>query len=192
MLIKAIIGVVIVFIVSAIISAISVQKAEAEEIKALEQEKQERTRWTPQEQAVHEELYKSASSGGRMELLNYAMWLDDHKQYSDAVIWYTKLIELDIPPYSQREKPDYERGVAYYRMGVMYRRGNGVSKDDKAANRNFSYAMNLGNEDGTLALIEALRNNIGYDKRNSASNRSCADFFERELEKKRRRSEKIL
>ena len=61
----------------------------------------------------------------------------------------------------------------------MYRYGRGVSKDDKAAVRQFLCAQKIGNKDGTLAVIEAFRNGIGVEK--SAANRSVANHYEKEL-----------
>lgn len=132
--------------------------------------------------ASRDALRQKAESGSKADALRYAIWLDDHGQYEEALEWYEKVYEVEIVAVPRE---DYEGGVAHYRAGLMYRQGRGVPRDDKAANRHFLSAQQLGNEDGTLAVIEAFRNGIGVEK--SAANRDVADFFERKLMEKRQR-----
>lgn len=136
--------------------------------------------------AERDALRQKAESGSKADTLRYAIWLDDHGQYAEALEWYKKTIgsEFNFEVVSTRRE-DYEGGVAHYRVGLMYRQGHGVPKDDKAANRHFTFADRLGNEDGTLAVIEAFRYGIGVEQ--SAANRGTADYYERKLMEKRQR-----
>ena len=134
--------------------------------------------------AKRDALRQKAESGSRTDTLQYAIWLDDHGQYAEALEWYKEIVGLDFE-FVGVSKEDYEGGVAQYRVGLMYRQGHGVPKDDKAAVRHFMFAQRLGNEDGALAVIEAFRYGIGVER--SAANRDVADFYERQLMKKRQR-----
>jgi len=132
-------------------------------------------------------LRRKAESMSKADILRYAIWLDDHGQYAEALEWYKKTIGSDFNfEVVSTPREDYEGGVAHYRVGVMYRCGHGIPKDDKAANRHFTFAHRLGNEAGTLAVIEAFRYGIGVEQ--SAANRGVADYYERELAKKRSKS----
>ena len=177
---KLLIGAVIFLVIIVVSNVILNRMEKAALAKAIEKENEARARWTPQEKQAHDELQKKAASGARREFLDYAVWLDDHQQYREAKTWYERVtdgVEVVVT-----DCTDYEGGVAHYRLGLLYRNGYGVERDEKAAIRHFLSSQKSGNDDGTRSVIYAFRNGIGVE--NSAANRDVADFYERELAKK--------
>ena len=50
----------------------------------------EHTRLSPEDLSMRETLRKKAESGSKEDFLRYAIWLDTHKQYQEAMKWYKK------------------------------------------------------------------------------------------------------